>query len=248
MSRRQNRYITFFTVFLVMHFTGLLVAGLPYVLNAMITSLVVLGTLLVCVWRKGDRLPDLAKKTGTGKATRKDLLPGLVLATALLLSYPLLGAFLHAELFLAKDWLLNLAGLFLTGGLTEEILFRGYLFGGLRQKQDFRKAAINTAIFFSMAHLLLFAYMSWPVALLSTLLAGASAVPLAFLFEKGNNTVWSPAIVHTVIRTIGLVITTDEKHFPLFSLLWITLCMIIPYLVLFFYRDFRAIWIYKRAA
>ena len=143
---------------------------------------------------------------------------------------------------LADNWQWNVIGLMFTGGIAEEMLFRGYLFGSLRKNMSFKKAVFISTICFALAHLVMFTYMDWPVALLSTILAVAISAPLAFLFERGNYTVWSPAIVHTAIRTIGLVITVDEKHFMQFSLMWITACMILPYIVLMFYKAFRAIW------
>jgi membrane protease YdiL (CAAX protease family) len=229
--------------FLVMHFTGAMVSDFPYIINGSITSVIVLSTLLLLLrWGNDSSLKDAIRSIGLRKTNTKSILPGIILVVVLLLSYPLLSFLLDTKTFLAKDWYLNLAGLFLTGGLTEEILFRGYFFGSLRRQMSFRKAVLISAIFFSLTHLLLFTYMDWPVAFLSTLLAVASAVPLAFLYEFGNKTVWSPALAHTAIRTIGLVVTTDEEHFMQFSLLWIIACITLPYIVLLFYKDFRTIW------
>ncbi|MBL7702977.1 MAG: CPBP family intramembrane metalloprotease [Ferruginibacter sp.] len=179
---------------------------------------------------------------GLRKTNLPGLVPGIFISAALLCAYPLLGVFLNIDITLADGWQLNIIGLMFTAGVAEEILFRGYLFGGLRRNMNFRKAAFISTICFALAHLVMFTYMDWPVALLSTLLAVATCIPLAFLFEKGNNTVWSPAIVHTAIRTVGLVVTTDEKHFMQFSMLWITACMILPYTVLILYKEFRTIW------
>jgi membrane protease YdiL (CAAX protease family) len=225
-----------------MHFTGMRVSGLPYIVNALIVSAIVLAILLLLLRIGGDSFKKAFNSLGFGRTDFKRLLPGIVISVALLLMYLLLGFLLNAKVFLAKDWHLNLIGLFLTGGLTEEMLFRGYFFGSLRRKMSFRKASLISAIFFTLAHLVMFTYMDWPIALLSTLLAIATSVPFAFLYEKGNNTVWSPAIVHATIRTVGLVITTDENHFPQFSMLWIVSCMVLPYIVLMFYKDFRTIW------
>jgi membrane protease YdiL (CAAX protease family) len=235
-------YSIFATAFLVMHFTGAMAAGLPYILNALITSVIVFGALLLLLKRNSkSSLNKIISETGLKKSSLKSISPGIIISIVLVLAYPLLSLLLNAKIMLAKNWLLNLAGLFLTGGLTEEMLFRGYLFGSLRRKISFRKAVLISAICFTLAHLVMFTYMDWPVALLSTLLAVATSVPLAFLFEKGNNTVWSPAIVHTAIRAIGLVVTVDEKYFMQFSMMWIAACMILPYIVLMFYEEFRSI-------
>jgi hypothetical protein len=36
------------------------------------------------------------------------------------------------------------------------------------------------------------------LALFSTILSLASAFPFAYLFERGNNTIWAPALFHTM--------------------------------------------------
>ena len=243
MPRNARLYLVFTATFLVMHFTGILVSGMPYIINGLITSAIVISTLiLLLAWGSHGSLKSIISSIGFGKANLKGILPGMVIAVVLLISYLALGHMLAIEAYLAEDWYLNLAGLFLTGGLTEEMLFRGYLFERLRMDMSFRKASLISAVVFSAVHLVLFAYMDWPVALLSTILAVTSAVPLAFLYEYGNRTIWSPALVHATIRTIGLVVTTDEGHFMQFSLLWIIAAMIVPYTVLIFYKAFRALW------
>lgn len=242
-NSKLNLYMIFIATFLVMHFTGVVVSDLPYLLNGLITSGTVLVVLLVLLLSTSEySFKDTVRSIGIHGTNLKGIFPGIIISTVLLLTYPLIGHLFNAEVSLVQNWPLNLVGLLLTGGLTEEVLFRGYFFGSLRRKMSFRKAVVISAVFFTLAHLLLFAYMDWPVALLSTLLAIASSVPLAFLFEFGNGTVWSPALVHTSIRTVGLVVTTNEHHFGQFSLLWIIASIVVPYIVLLFYKDFRNSW------
>ncbi len=230
-------------MFLVMHFTGLIVAKLPYILNALITSITVVGLLfLILKWNDKSSLVSISNNLGFKKTSFKSIAPGIILSVALLLTYPLLSFLLNVKIYLAENWLLNLFGLFLTASLAEEMLFRGYLFGSLRREMNFRKAAFISAVWFTLAHLVMFSYMAWEVAFMSTLLAITTSIPLAFLYEKGNYTLWSPAIVHTVIRTIGLVVTSDEIYFMNFSLMWIAVILVLPYIVLLFYKDFRTIW------
>ncbi|MBE2256067.1 MAG: CPBP family intramembrane metalloprotease [Ignavibacteria bacterium] len=236
-------YLIFAVMFLVMHFTGVIVAKLPYILNALITSTTVIGLLLLILkWDNKSSIVSISNNLGFKKTNLKSIAPGIILSLALLLAYPLLSILLNVKIFLAEDWIYNLIGLSLTAGIAEEMLFRGYLFGTLRREMNFRKAAILSSVLFTLAHLVMFIYMAWEIALMSTLLAISTSIPLAYLFERGNNTLWSPAIVHTVIRTIGLVVTTDEIYFMKFSLLWITVILVLPYIVLLFYKDFRTIW------
>jgi membrane protease YdiL (CAAX protease family) len=242
---KQNAifYLIFFAAFLVMHYTGEALMNLPYIVNAIVVLAAVLLVVLLpgkLVYRKSILI--IISDIGLRKTNLSGLAPGIFVSVALLCTYPMLGYLLNASITSSESWQWNIIGLIFTGGVAEEMLFRGYLFGGLRKEMSFRKAALISAICFTLIHLFMFSYMDWPVALLSTLLALATSIPLAFLFEKGSNTIWSPAIVHTAIRTIGLVVTVDEEHFMQFSMAWITACMIQPYIILIFYKEFRAIW------
>lgn len=145
-------YLVFAPTFLAMHFTGLIVSGFPYIINALITFGTVLATLLLLLWvSTGNSMKNSIRSIGLRKTGYNSLIPGIVVSAALLFTYPLLGFLLNTKIALAKDWYLNLAGLFLTGGLAEEMLFRGYFFGSLRQKMNFRKAVLVSAIFFTLA-------------------------------------------------------------------------------------------------
>lgn len=236
-------YLSFIAAFLVMHYTGEMLMKLPYIFNAVVVFVAVLLTvLLLNKLVHGKSIKTSISSIGLRKTKMPGLVPCIFVSAALLCTYPLLDYLLNINITLADSWQWNMIGLMFTAGVAEEMLFRGYLFGSLRRKMSFRKAAFLSALCFTAAHLMMFTYMDWPVALLSTLLAVATSIPLAFLFEHGNNTVWSPALVHTTIRTVGLVVTTDEKYFMQFSLIWIVACMILPYIVLIFYKEFRAIW------
>lgn len=236
-------YLLFVAVFLLMHGAGLAAGQLPYICNALISfSVVLLALLFAEKWYSGNPFTKIMDDLGFRRAHFTRIVPGIIISTALLLLYPVLGYLLHTEMVLHDSWLPNLIGICLTGGLMEEMFFRGFLFRHLRESMHFRKAVLVSAILFTAAHLLLFTYMDWAIALSSTLLAVFMSVPLAWLFERGGNTVWSPALLHATIRTIGLVVTTSEAHFMPLALLWMLGGMVVPYLVLLFYSDFRNIW------
>lgn len=241
--QRYLIYLIFTAVFLVLHFTGVLAGQLPYIQNALITFSAVLAVLLLLdAWYSGTSLKTGFKNLGFRKTRLSLLAPGIIISLVLLLLYPLSAYILKTDIFLNEDWLLNSIGIFLTGGLAEEMFFRGFLFRHFREKMSFRKAVFASMLLFTLAHLILFTYKDWSIALLSTILAVAISIPLAYLFERSNHSVWSPAIVHATIRTIGLVITTSEQHFMPLTLIWIVGSMLIPYFVLLFYKDFWNIW------
>lgn len=235
-------YLVFILAFLVMHFTGLLVKELPYISNAVIVFALVLSTVLLIsrVFYASD-VESTISEIGFRKACLQEILPGIIISVVLLFMYPLLGYLLGTKIRMTNNWQLNMIGLLLTGGLAEEILFRGFLFRRLRLQMNFKKATLVSAIVFAMAHLLLFMYLNWTAALLSTVLAAGLSLPFAYLFERGGNALWSPALVHATIRTVGLVFTTDQQNFMALSSAWIIMSLVIPYIVLLFYKDFRSV-------
>lgn len=68
-------------------------------------------------------------------------------------------------------------------------------------------------VIFAAVHLLLFIGNPFFVGLLGTLIAIASAFPMAFLFERGNNTIWAPALLHVGTHAIRLVDIAEPHYF-----------------------------------
>jgi len=236
---RFHLYLIFAIVFLLMHGVGIAMEDRPYFYNALVSSSVVLIVLFILERWYSKTSGNAFRNLGFKEINFRGIFPGLLISGCLLLVYPLLGFLFNTNISLTHLWLPNLAGLFLTGGLMEESFFRGFIFRHFREKWTFRKATGHSMLLFAIAHLLLFVYQEWPVALLSTILSVAISLPFAWLFEKGDNTVWSPALVHTTIRTIGMVVTVPEKHYMPVVSLWMLASMVVPYIVLLFYKDFR---------
>lgn len=233
-------YLQFILAFLLLHLCGLLFREIPYLLQAILVFTVVFTVLLLL--RKmypGAPLKITAAAIGFRKTTFRHVLPGILVSAGLLGMYPLISLLGKITIQTTADWYLNLAGLLLTGGLAEEILFRGFLFGELRKQMRFKKAVFRSALVFTGAHLLLFTYFPWPLALFSTILAAGLSLPFAYLFEQGQNSVWAPALVHATIRTVGMVFTTGEAGLPLLSSWWILLSLFVPWIILSFYPSFR---------
>ena len=104
-------------------------------------------------------------------------------------------------------WILT--GLFAVHGIAEEVLFRGFAFHNLRFGRTFGRAAWLSLLLFAIAHLYLFTYMPPALALFATFLSLASAYPLAYLFERGNNTIWAPAVLHTQVHAISFLVISE---------------------------------------
>ena len=98
---------------------------------------------------------------------------------------------------LRSNWVSLLAGVVLVNGITEEAIHRGFVFRHFRIGRSFIAAATFTATVFAAQHLYILLTMGWTIGLASVLLAFLLSYPLAFVFERGGNSIVGPAILHT---------------------------------------------------
>jgi membrane protease YdiL (CAAX protease family) len=102
----------------------------------------------------------------------------------------------------SKEKLMALASLVILPPLVEEIVFRGFVFGGLRKKLRFMWATLITSLLFAGPHLLASSEGLLWVAGLDTL---ALSFVLCYLREK-TGALWAPMAVHAIKNTIAFVL------------------------------------------
>ena len=90
-----------------------------------------------------------------------------------------------------------LLGVVLVNGLAEEFIHRAFVFGNLRRERSFVAAAWISAAIFAAQHLYLMISLGAVAGGASVLLALLLAFPLAFIYERGGNSLAGPAILHT---------------------------------------------------
>lgn len=86
-----------------------------------------------------------------------------------------------------------LAGI-LAAPLSEEVFFRGFLFNGFRQRFGWKRAALLSSVFFSLAHM-------DPATLIPTFILGFL---LAYLFHRSNS-LWPGVILHFLVNSFGFL-------------------------------------------
>lgn len=157
---------------------------------------------------------------------------GIALVLAILMAsfIPIYAAATKADIHLQKNWLWILLGVVTGVGITEETLFRGFVFNFLRESRPFWRAATVSMIFFGAMHLLLLLWLPLPIAIATILLAIISAYPTAYLFEKGNKTIWPSAVMHSAALATNLFVIPIDIATS-FSLLWIGVVLIFLFLV-----------------
>jgi membrane protease YdiL (CAAX protease family) len=133
---------------------------------------------------------------GFGRPNPRAVLVAAIIGLVMLAFFPIFSLITGAHITLKPNWLWILVGAIALNGIGEETLFRGYVFGGLRREagMSFRQAAFISMIIFAAVHLFLFVGNPFFVGFLGTLIAVSAAFPMAYLFERGNNTMWAPVV------------------------------------------------------
>ncbi len=163
-----------------------------------------------------------------------------ILALVMLAFFPAFALVTGARIALRADWWWLLIGAVALNGVAEETLFRGYVFGGLRRGGfSFSRAATVSMVIFAGVHLFLFIGNPFIIGLLGTLVAVAAAFPLAFLYERGNNTIWATALFHVATHTIRFV-DVEEPFAATAVTSWLVLQLAVPFGVFLFGRNLLA--------
>ena len=195
----------------------------------LVAAVVLAGIVATECWLFGAD-PGLAvRNLGLGVPRRRGIAAAILIAAGLWATIPVFTVVTGSDVRLAPGWLGFVPGLFAQAGIAEETLFRAYLFGHLRASRRFWPAAALSLLPFVAVHLPLFLTMESSVAAAALLLAAATAIPFARLYELGGGTIWAPAIVHTVIQgTVKVVAVPDEWTLP-FVLSWMMASAVLPF-------------------
>ncbi len=154
----------------------------------------------------GRGLPQALTALGFGRPRSGAMLTAVIIAVAMLTFFPLYSAATGVPFTVKPDWPGLLVGAIALNGLAEETLFRGFVFGHLRQAgHSFRRAGLVSLAIFGAVHLFLFTTNPVVVALLATLLAVAAGFPYAFLYERAGGTIWAGVMVHVAGHAFRLV-------------------------------------------
>jgi membrane protease YdiL (CAAX protease family) len=179
-------------------------------------------------------VPDAVRSLGLSRPNWRTMLVAIFICILLLAFYPAFSLVTGAKLTLHDRWIELSPGLFAQAGIAEEVLFRGYLFGHLRRGRTFWQAALLSLLPFVAVHLLIFTSLNWIIALASTLLAVATAIPLCALYDRNRHTIWAAALVHWIIQAAIKLVIVPEGFSLKIALGWMVMCAAVPYVVFAF--------------
>jgi membrane protease YdiL (CAAX protease family) len=171
---------------------------------------------------------------GLGRPSRWSMLVSSGLTLLLIAAYPFISWLTGAQLVPAANWPLLALGIFLMNGVSEEMIYRGYLFQHLRQGRTFCRAVLLGIVLHAAAHLPILAVAGVVVGLSAVLVAVLTFPPYAALFERGRSTIWAPALLHFSSDSIKLLIGAGALADPavqMATLLWLAVIATVPYLL-----------------
>jgi len=217
---------SFVILFALFYGLGLLTANFDWTWARILIGLVTVSGVTL-TWSLIARMPIRRSfwKVGFGVPDWRTVGIAIGISTLMLAFFPLFAGLTNVPLPLQNNWLWILAGIIAGVGIAEESLFRGYVFGFLRENQSFLKAATLSMLLFGMMHLLLLLWLPFPIAIAAIILAIIAAYPSAYLFEKANRTIWPSAILHTAALATNLFEIPADLTVQL-SLLWIEVVVI----------------------
>ncbi len=181
----------------------------------------------------GKSFKESVEALGLTQPNKIGLLIVIAICVLMFLTIFIFAAATNSTFSFYPEWYWLIPGLFFQAGLAEETLFRGYLFGHIRQKYTFWKAATLAAFPFILVHLILFYTMPLPIAAASIILSIITSFPFARLYELGGKTIWSPAILHFVVQGTVKILVASGESAEIFPIFWIAVCALIPLLVFF---------------
>lgn len=194
-------------------------------------GLVVCAVILVLTARAEHQLTgvsfrDSVRAIGLGAPPVRALAAGFAFSLALIACLPLLARLTGSTLAVRDGAMWLAVGMFAQGGVAEETLFRGFMYRHLREGRAFWRAAFLSAVPFTVAHVPLLFTLAPAVALLSLGMAIAVSFPLAWLFDRANNSVWPAAIIHATIQGGIKVLVDEAPTFQRLALAWVAIGLI----------------------
>jgi membrane protease YdiL (CAAX protease family) len=185
-------------------------------------------------WSFGRDFPHAFRALGLSRPRGRAMVVSLTITAAMAAFFPAFSLATGVPIELRPDWLWVLLGAIALNGIAEETLFRGFVFGHLRQAgQSFWRAGFTSLLIFALVHLYLFATNPALVATLALIVAIVAAFPLAFLYERAGNTIWAGVVLHVGAHFFRLV-NIPEAQYMTVALTWLVLQIGVPFLVLLF--------------
>lgn len=150
----------------------------------------------------------------------------------LLVFFPLFSLLTNAPMTIQPNWHWLLLNVLLVNGLAEEIMMRGFVFRHLREGRPFWRAAALSTVYFAAYHLVLIATAGPLIGIIAVVTAIPAGFLTAYIYERGNNTIWSSALFHTLYNGPAFVFIFAADSQLIASSLYLLVGIVVSTLIL----------------
>jgi membrane protease YdiL (CAAX protease family) len=154
---------------------------------------------------------QLTVRLGLGRPAARSMTAAAVVSLIVVAALPVYAHLSGEALALRPGWPWLVAGLLAYHGIAEEVCWRGYAFGHLRNGRTFRSAVVATMPLIALTHVPIVLESGLAVGLVAVVVAAVTCIPLAHLYVLGNTTIWPAALVHAAIDAWKLVDTGTAR-------------------------------------
>lgn len=234
-------FVGFLILFLIYRAILLMSAKFDWTIIMVVDcATLVIGCILTRKWITTETWSQAAQQVGVGAPRWGAVLISLLGSAILLAFFPIYSSLTGIVLPLQPNWPLILIGVIAGVGIAEETLFRGYAFHYFNERWSFWRAATLSMVLFALMHLLLFLWLPVVVAMAAIILSIIAAYPMAYLFNKCNQTIWAGAILHSAALATNLFVISEAVS-PSLMLVWVVcilaVMLLVVLLALVFLRD-----------
>jgi membrane protease YdiL (CAAX protease family) len=141
--------------------------------------------------------------------------------------FPVYSLLTGTPLALQPSWPWLLCRAALINGLAEETMMRGFVFRHLREGRAFWPAAALSTVYFAGYHLPLIVTEGVLVGVVGVLVAVPTGLLTAYIYERGANTIWGPALLHASYNALIFVFAFPAESQPIVTPLYLVLGIVV---------------------
>ena len=160
-----------------------------------------------------------------------------VFVLPLIVFYPLFSLITHTPLATRPNWQWFVLSGVLINGFAEETMMRGFVFRHLREGRPFWRAAALSTVYFAAYHLHIILAAGALIGIIGVLLAIPTGFVTAYIYERGNNTIWGPALLHVLFTNLAIVFIYPTDIQPIAGLLYLVVGILLSITML--------VWMYR---
>lgn len=155
----------------------------------------------------------------------------------LIVFFPLFALLTNSPLAMRLNWQwLGLSAL-LINGLAEETMMRGFVFRHLREGRPFWRAAALSTVYFAAYHLVLIFTAGVMFGVIGAVIAIPTGFLTAYLYERGNNTIWASALLHAVNNALIYIFIFPTDIQPIATVLYLVVGLVLTIVMV--------VWVYR---